>query len=100
MPWGLSDIRKAISVQELAIRQAPKDSSGIAGIHNNLANSVLSRFERTGDLEDIAQAVSEHRVSLLMIVLTVLEDSTILGRRSNAASSEQDIWATSMRPSQ
>ncbi|KAJ3505683.1 hypothetical protein NMY22_g17497 [Coprinellus aureogranulatus] len=81
MPWGLSDIRKAISVQELAIRQAPKDSSGLAGIHNNLANSgnpnipvflnnlgasLLRHFEFTGDLANFYEAILAHRKAVAL----------------------------------
>jgi len=59
----MGDVEKSISNQQYAVRltSSTANLSDLPGLLNNLGNSYLCRFERTGNLEDIDCAISHHQ---------------------------------------
>jgi tetratricopeptide (TPR) repeat protein len=56
----MGDIEKAISSLEDAVQFTPDGHADKPARLNNLGNSLLTRFERLGEMEDIEKAISSH----------------------------------------
>ncbi|KZT04042.1 uncharacterized protein LAESUDRAFT_728533 [Laetiporus sulphureus 93-53] len=54
----LSELKKAIAVQQRAVQLTPDDHAHKSGQLSNLGNSFLSRFEHVGNLADVDQAIA------------------------------------------
>ena len=63
----LSDISKAISLQQNAIDLTPVGHADMQGRLSNLGMSYARRFEHTGDLSDISKAISLQQKAIDLI---------------------------------
>jgi hypothetical protein len=53
----MEDLEEAIRITHQAVNIIPRDHPALAGRLNTLSTTLLRRFERTGGMEDLEEAI-------------------------------------------